>query len=120
MLFIFSFIPFFQFLRSTVNPKIVVEVGSGSGVVTTFIQQLLADIPFISLATDLNFYATRCTKRTAEINKVSETVDVVQCDLVSAITKRLQGNVDLLVFNPPYVPTEELAQNQSVGSFSAP
>lgn len=117
---LFFFYTFFQFLRSTVNPKIVVEVGSGSGVVTTFIQQLLADIPFISLATDLNFYATRCTKRTAGINKVSETVDVIQCDLVSAITKRLQGNVDLLVFNPPYVPTEELAQNQSVGSFSAP
>ncbi|DBB12266.1 TPA: hypothetical protein ACH3X3_006370 [Trebouxia sp. C0006] len=40
------------------------------------------------------------------------TVDVVQADLVHPLFHRLQQAVDILVFNPPYVPTpdEEVAR----------
>lgn len=92
----------------------MLEIGPGSGVVTAFIQQLLPNQKFLSLAIDLNPYAARCARKTAEMNGVSERVEVIQGDLVESIEKRLEGAVDLLVFNPPYVPTEEPAKNRGV------
>lgn len=34
-------------------------------------------------------------------------MDVIQTDLVTGFLPRLQGGMDLLVFNPPYVPTPD-------------
>ncbi|VDM46132.1 unnamed protein product [Toxocara canis] len=82
--------------------NVIVEVGCGSGVVSTFAVQLL-DRPVCALATDVNFAALQCTKHTAKLNRVD--VDTVMCDLLSALSPRLRGLVDVLLFNPPYVPT---------------
>lgn len=45
----------------------------------------------------------QCTKNTAILNAID--LDTVQCDLIVALSDRLRGIVDLLLFNPPYVPT---------------
>ena len=34
-------------------------------------------------------------------------IDPVTCDLVAPLLPRLLHHVDVLIFNPPYVPTEE-------------
>ncbi|VDK84578.1 unnamed protein product [Onchocerca ochengi] len=80
------------------EPNVVVEIGSGSGVVSVFCQQLLR-IPVFNLVTDMNFKALQCTGTTAQLNNVS--VEAVQCDLLSAL--KLSGLIDVLLFNPPYV-----------------
>ena len=59
-------------------------------------------------ATDCNPKAAHCAKRTANQNKVC--VEVVTSDLLNALQPRLNGTIDLLMFNPPYVvtPSEEV------------
>ena len=44
--------------------------------------------------------------------QVAHCIDIMQSDLLSALVPRMQGAVDILVFNPPYVPTpnEEVAR----------
>uniref|UniRef100_A0A8R1TIW9 Methyltransferase HEMK2 n=1 Tax=Onchocerca volvulus TaxID=6282 RepID=A0A8R1TIW9_ONCVO len=91
------------------EPNVVVEIGSGSGVVSVFCQQLLR-IPVFNLVTDMNFKALQCTGTTAQLNNVS--VEAVQCDLLSAL--KLSGLIDVLLFNPPYVPTEQEAASDPV------
>ncbi|EFO26376.1 methylase [Loa loa] len=93
------------------EPNVVVEIGSGSGIVSVFCQQLLR-VPVFTLTTDMNFKALQCTRTTAQLNNVS--VEAVQCDLLSALNHRLCGLVDVLLFNPPYVPTEQEATSDSV------
>ncbi|HEY3422242.1 MAG TPA: HemK2/MTQ2 family protein methyltransferase, partial [Methanocellaceae archaeon] len=66
------------------------EVGTGSGIVSLFV----GDIAKIT-ATDINPHA--CMN--ARLNGVS----VVRTDLFSGI----KGRFDLVIFNPPYLPTEE-------------
>ncbi len=44
--------------------------------------------------------------------KPQVSIDVIQCDLLGPLLPRLHGAVDVLLFNPPYVPTpdEEVAR----------
>jgi release factor glutamine methyltransferase len=66
------------------------EVGTGSGIVSLFVN----DITKIT-ATDINPHACR----NARLNGL----EVVRTDLFSGI----KGHFDLVIFNPPYLPTED-------------
>ncbi|KAJ7401473.1 hypothetical protein BTVI_95649 [Pitangus sulphuratus] len=58
--------------------------------------------------TDINPMAAYCTQETARLNNVH--LQPVITDLVKGLSPRLNGKVDLLLFNPPYVvtPSEEV------------
>ncbi|KAK5781078.1 S-adenosylmethionine-dependent methyltransferase PWA37_002001 [Arxiozyma heterogenica] len=84
----------------------VCELGPGSGIITTFMIQ--NEIPNRSnslyFSVDINPWALDTTLTTAKLNGCSETncyLECIQSDLTTSIRKR---QVDILVFNPPYVP----------------
>lgn len=89
-------------LIQKLDPLTCLEIGCGSGIITTFLAKLLGPSR-VYLTTDINPYACLATKHTTEHNKCS--VQVVNTDLVSNINLHLC--VDLLVFNPPYVVTSD-------------
>src|SRR5271157_1130847 len=68
----------------------VLEIGTGSGIVSLFVKDV-ADV----LATDINPHAAR----NARLNGVP----VIRTDLHKGIC----GRFDLIIFNPPYLPTPE-------------
>ena len=68
----------------------VLEVGTGSGVVSFFVKEV-TDV----MATDINPIACQ----NARINGV----EVVRTDLFNGIC----GQFDVIIFNPPYLPTSE-------------
>ncbi|KAF9975703.1 HemK methyltransferase member 2 [Actinomortierella ambigua] len=68
--------------------------------------------PAVKLCTDINPKAARATIATMHRNKL--TADVVETSLVSGLLPRLQGKIDLMYFNPPYV----LTPSEEVGSHS--
>ena len=82
-------------------PLIALEIGSGSGVVSTFIKTLSPST--YCLATDINYTASLVTNITAALN--CQDIDTVCSNLGTGLTG-LYSKVDLLVFNPPYVPTD--------------
>lgn len=82
------------------KPKIVVEIGSGSGVIITALSHILGN-SCIYLATDVNPQACIATKCTAVQNKLS--VQCLNMDLLCCFRENL---FDLILFNPPYVLTE--------------
>jgi len=68
----------------------VLEVGTGSGIVSLFVSDIAKVV-----ATDINPHACE----NARLNGVN----VVRTDLFSGI----RGRFDLVIFNPPYLPTAE-------------
>lgn len=82
------------------NPAICLEIGSGSGVIITAVARTLPKAA--CFATDINPFACSLTTRTAANNKAS--VHMIHTDLVSGF---LKNQVDVLIFNPPYVVTED-------------
>ncbi|KAI0095288.1 S-adenosyl-L-methionine-dependent methyltransferase [Irpex rosettiformis] len=87
------------------TPRVCLEIGPGSGCVTSFVGSILGT-SCLYLTSDINAHASLCALRTGRQNKV--VVDPVTANLVDPFRSRLYRNVDLLIFNPPYVLTDEL------------
>lgn len=89
------------------RPKICLEVGCGSGyVITSLALMLQEEAPGIQFfATDINLHAAAATRGTLEAHGVN--AEVVAADIASGLQRRLTGLVDVMVVNPPYVPTPE-------------
>ncbi|KAG8465630.1 hypothetical protein KFE25_002937 [Diacronema lutheri] len=86
-------------------PAVCLELGSGSGAVTSSLwASLQLRTPALFLCIDINPRAAATTRATCALNGVRP-ADVVRADLVHPFAERLRGQVDVLVCNPPYVPT---------------
>lgn len=90
------------------KPLIILEFGSGSGLATTFLAKHFCPTSTLFFAIDMNPHACLSTKRTFKQNNVDRKhyLNVIQCNLADPLLDRLLSKVDLIVFNPPYVPTE--------------
>uniref|UniRef100_A0A0K0DH63 Methyltransferase HEMK2 n=1 Tax=Angiostrongylus cantonensis TaxID=6313 RepID=A0A0K0DH63_ANGCA len=95
-----------QWLRD-LHPQIVLEIGCGSGVVSAFLNRALSG-NVTSFATDCNPHALECTVQTGKLNAVE--IEVIRTDLDNGLDQ-LENKVDVLLFNPPYVPTDERPEN---------
>ncbi|KAG8887331.1 hypothetical protein FRB98_000200 [Tulasnella sp. 332] len=96
------------------KPTICLEIGSGSGCVTAFVASVLGTV---ATSTDINDYAVKATLSTGRQNQVE--ISSVRTSFTEGLSRRIKGNVDLLLFNPPYVSTtgsevEEAQDKQSL------
>jgi len=101
---------------------VTLEVGSGSGAVTATLAALARarpTTPVRHLCTDVNSKAAALTTRTLAANGAAGSADVVLCDLAGPLLKRLRRTVDVLVFNPPYVPTPADEVDDGTGTLNA-
>ena len=57
------------------------------------------------VAVDLNPYAIRCAKENSALNGVQSKMDFVQANLFTALNPN--ATFDLILFNAPYLPSEE-------------
>ncbi|PUU76434.1 hypothetical protein B9Z19DRAFT_1088308 [Tuber borchii] len=95
---------------SSSPPPLVLELGSGSGVITSFLTThstaLFGHNSITTLSTDISPHAPKATRQTVAANLTEESgcfLGAVRMDLAIGLRS---GVVDMLVFNPPYVPTE--------------
>lgn len=88
-------------------PSLCMEIGCGSGYVITSLALMLGqeDLAVNYIATDINPHAVRVTRETLDAHGVD--AELIITDIASGLEKRLAGLVDILVVNPPYVPTPE-------------
>ncbi|KZT06291.1 S-adenosyl-L-methionine-dependent methyltransferase [Laetiporus sulphureus 93-53] len=89
-------------LRS-LSPLVCLEIGSGSGCVSSFVGSILGPSNSLYLCTDINPHACRCIKLTGRQNKIP--LEPILASLAGPFMSRLRHAVDVLIFNPPYVPT---------------
>uniref|UniRef100_A0A182P7F4 Methyltransferase HEMK2 n=1 Tax=Anopheles epiroticus TaxID=199890 RepID=A0A182P7F4_9DIPT len=86
------------------KPSMCIEIGPGSGVVLVALAKHLPVGQTHCLGFDINPNACRMTQKTGQLNGTP--VEVVNMDLLAGLRS---GCVDLLLFNPPYVPTQPAA-----------
>jgi len=86
---------------------VVCELGPGSGIVTTFMMQnKMPSQNAIYFALDINPWAIQATEDTAKRNDCDRIyLEPIQSNLTSSLR---HSEVDVLLFNPPYVPAETI------------
>lgn len=121
-----------RFLRGATDSQVphspvILEVGTGSGVVLAFLTahayEIFGRADVLSLGTDVNPFACQATEQTVlqacrdesrdfknkkdikERNLKHHPLAILNADLTTPIRS---GMVDVLIFNPPYVPTSEV------------
>lgn len=94
-----------SFLKSAFKQPISLEIGSGSGIVTTFLSKILPNALY--LASDINSNCCDSTLKTSERNGGAKYLDTVNCSLADC----LHVSPDIILFNPPYVPSSEETDN---------
>ncbi len=107
-----------RFSGPDIPSPLVVEVGTGSGIILSFLdahgETIFGRPDIMTLGIDVNRFACEATSQTikvAESDKASKGISHgfymgnVVGDLACSVKPR---EVDVLVFNPPYVPTSEL------------
>ena len=100
-------------------PPIIVEIGTGSGIVLAFVatqaEAIFGRNDIVALGTDVNEYACRAAEQTVaqgckDTNKSKYTAaltslsSIVCADLASPLRS---GMADVMIFNPPYVPSDD-------------
>lgn len=90
------------------SPSVCLELGVGAGLVITALGTCLRR-SCKYYGTDINPYACDKALKTAQINGVH--LETFVGDLNDGIPDLVKGTIDILLFNPPYVPTktEEIA-----------
>jgi len=113
------------------------EIGCGTGVATIYLAQLLqqqhqhhddensyADdthstssrVTYNHYITDINPNAIRITLQTAQINHIPlSSIYPYTCHLATPLLQTHSHSMNIILFNPPYVPTPEEEVGQSIG-----
>lgn len=78
----------------------VIEIGSGSGILTVYSAKLGGRV----IAIDINPYAVASTQCSVRLNNVEDKVTIINCDMLDCLRNYL---FDVAIFNPPYLPYEE-------------
>ena len=95
---------------------LIVEVGTGSGVVLAFVTAnahlIFGRSDVLTIGTDVNAFAAQTARQTVleaqkhiHPEKAPIFLDTITTDLLGSLR---HGSVDVLMFNPPYVPTADV------------
>lgn len=85
--------------RMELRGRKVLELGTGAGLAGILCALRGAEV----VCTDINPHAARLARKNAKKNGVGARVEVVMTNLFDGIS----GRFDLVLFNPPHLPTEE-------------
>ena len=87
----------------------VVDMGTGCGILAVIAAKKAAKV----VAIDVNPYAVKCAKNNVEMNHVGNSVSLIQGDLFTPL--RTRKEFDLILFNAPYLPSEENEKDSWTG-----
>lgn len=96
-----------EHLADRAPDAVVVDLCTGSGAVAISVAKERPGTRVLAVEIDEAALAQACDN--GERTGVSEWVSFIQGDLFETLPKGLKGSVELILANPPYVPTEDLA-----------
>ncbi|MBY9019815.1 MAG: methyltransferase [Candidatus Lokiarchaeota archaeon] len=86
----------------------ILDMGTGTGIIALFLQDIKKDLSkFTSkiYASDISKVAIKCATLNERSKNLKERTKFIYSDLFRKFPTRLQHSFDIIVFNPPYLPS---------------
>jgi len=88
----------------------ILDMGTGTGIIAIFLQKLKDIITNFNpkiYASDILSEALICAKNNEKLNNVNNKIHFIQSDLFNSFPDKLKNSFDVIIFNPPYLPSIE-------------
>ena len=92
-------------ISQNIDNPVILELGTGSGAIAVSIAKYVSNVKIV--ATDISKDSLQIAKQNAKLNGVTNSIEFVESDLFSKIKDQ---KFDIIVSNPPYIPTEEIKE----------
>lgn len=92
------------------GPLKIMDLCTGSGAIALSVAREISDV-FV-LALDISEKALRVARENAEIYGLQGKVKFICCDLFEGLDDSFIGDIDVIVSNPPYIPSGEINELQ--------
>ena len=93
--------------------KNIVEIGTGTGIIAIFLQLLTKKYikfkPKI-YASDILQESIDCAKINQGLNNIDNQITLIKSNLFESFPKSLSHSFNIIIFNPPYLPSSELVE----------
>jgi release factor glutamine methyltransferase len=93
--------------------KNVLDMGTGTGIIAIFLQMLKVQHPLFNpliYASDILEEALECAKNNEKYNNFNEIISFIRSNLFESFPKSFKHSFNIIVFNPPYLPSSELVE----------
>ncbi|MCK4380730.1 MAG: methyltransferase [Candidatus Lokiarchaeota archaeon] len=91
--------------------KKILDLGTGTGIIAIFFQLIKMENPNFNpeiYGSDILEDSIKCTKLNEEINKTNNQINLIHSDLFKSFPEKLKHSFDIIIFNPPYLPSSSL------------
>ena len=92
-------------IAENIDNPLILDLCTGSGAIAISIAKFVPNVKIV--ATDISKKALEIAKQNAKLNGVANTIEFIESDL---FTKLKNQKFDIIVSNPPYIPTEEIKE----------
>jgi len=105
---------FFDGIKTNMVKRIL-DLGTGTGIIAIFFQIIKKYNPNFNpeiYASDILEEAITCAKLNAKINNTEDKIRFLQSNLFESFPNSLKNSFNIIIFNPPYLPSSRLIESK--------
>ncbi|NVM46070.1 MAG: methyltransferase [Candidatus Lokiarchaeota archaeon] len=90
------------------NIKKILDMGTGTGIIALFLREVTKRVINFSpqiFASDILENAIKCAKLNESSNNLEKNITFIQSDLFKSFPANLKDSFNVIIFNPPYLPS---------------
>ncbi len=95
----------------------ILDMGTGTGIVALFLQEIkkfFSKFTYKIYASDISDAAIRCATLNERSNNYKDNITFIKSNLFRKFPPNLQHSFDVIVFNPPYLPSISYKENEII------
>jgi HemK-related putative methylase len=93
--------------------KTILDLGTGTGIVAIYLEQL-GIFQSQVYASDILLNAIKCAQMNEKRNNIENKIKYIHSDLFENFPNHLKNSFDIIIFNPPYLPSIERNEKKSI------